>query len=60
MKGAQALANRITGYWLGRGHEVCVEVIKTGAFICGDSVYCVRSDMVGGLPATKTGDNYHD
>ncbi len=53
--GAQMLADRIKNYWMERGRavpKVTTEEVK-GALI-GQSIFCVRSNMVRGTPPVET------
>lgn len=50
-RGANLLANSIRAYWRKHGHDVQTRIeIASGARSDRGYVYCVRSDMIGGLP----------
>lgn len=50
-EGANFLAEQIRKYWQRKGYEPSVWVEKIGHRATGDgTAYCVRSDMIGGLP----------
>lgn len=55
--GAEKLAGKIRSYWTKRGYEVDVRVESFvpwhDDFVEGKSVFCVRSDMVNGMPQRR-------
>ncbi len=50
--GAQALAYRLRAYWRTKGHEIetSIESVKMTASGHATCLYCVRSNLVNGLP----------
>jgi hypothetical protein len=48
--GAKSIANKIREYWAKRGKEVKILLERGPVAGRGKPLWCVRSDMVGGLP----------
>jgi hypothetical protein len=55
--GAAALATRLKRYWADRGYDIKVwtEIVNTSGGIRFESISCVRSTLVNGLPAEALG-----
>jgi len=53
LAGAELIADQVQAYWAARGHKVNCSVYQVSRQTRrGPAIYGVKSDMVGGLPAT--------
>jgi hypothetical protein len=57
--GASRLADKIRNYWRARGYTVEVTVIDTTTTIKTGPIYCVRSNLIAGLPPSPDRQVYH-
>jgi hypothetical protein len=50
IEGANELAERIRRYWLQRGYVIKTAIMECGGYAGQAGAWCVRTDLVGGMP----------